>query len=315
MGEGTEPDAAPSNSSERKEGIRPRKNAVGARQWLMLGCVVTGLVLAFCVVVGAVAYFVSDMSDGETVAESTPTAVELGDDNQASDDLAVDNEDAEDGADGAEPSDPSAPVDTSIEGGDLDIEFGQVNWFASDIGTFHVFGEFLNRSDVEVEIREILITVRDADGSVLESSRVGRHITTAEPDSMVPFVHMISSELDDFHRIEVEAMAYEWEASEFELFESYQEFEIPQADWREDEWSGSIVGEIANTGEESVEFVVVYAAGYDEDGILTFVETTYVDRDVISSGSNAPFAILYLDEAIDEPAELQVWAEGWVSEE
>jgi hypothetical protein len=300
MVEGTEPDAALSNPNAQNKENKPRKNAVGAREWLMLGCVVTGLVLAFCVVAGAAGYFFFSTADRETVAEATPTAVSFDEDNAEND---------------TEDIDLSAPVDSSIEGGDLDVDLGQVNWLASDIGTFHVFGEFWNNSDVEVEIREILVTVRDAEGSVLESGRVGRHITTAEPDSMVPFVHMFNLELDEFDRIEVEATAYEWAPSEFELFEPYQEFDILQANWREDEWSGSIVGEIANTGEDAAEFVVVFVAGYDEDGILTFIETTYVDRDVIPADSNAPFTILYLDNAIDEPADLRIWAEGWVSEE
>jgi hypothetical protein len=312
MVEGTESTAEPRNTDEQDEETKPRNNTVGAREWLMVGCVVTGLVLAFCAVVGAVGYFFFNMSDEETVAEATPVAEVADDDDQSTSDLVVDGDDFEEGP---TDDDPPASVDSSIDGGNLDVDLGQVNWLASDIGTFHVFGEFWNNSDVEVEIREILVTVRDAEGSVLESGRVGRHITTAEPDSMVPFVHMFNLELDEFDRIEVEATAYERAPSEFELFEPYQEFDILQADWREDEWSGSIVGELANTGEDAAEFVVVYVAGYDEDGILTFIETTYVDRDVIPAGSNAPFTILYLDEAIDEPADLQVWAEGWRSEE
>jgi hypothetical protein len=314
MVEGTQPDAVPSNPEEQNEEKKPRKNAVGAREWLMLGCVVTGLILAFCVVVSAVGYFLFNTADQDTVAEATPTAIAVEADDQASDDLVVDD-DAEAGADDVGQSASPGPVDSSIDGGDLDVELGQVNWLASEIGTFHVFGEFRNHSDVKVEIREILVTVRDGDGSIIESGRVGRHVSTVGPDAVVPFAHLFQSVPDDFAHIEVEATAYEWEPSEFESYDPYQDFDVLQATWREDEWSGSIVGEIANTGDKAAEFVIVFAAGYDEDGTLTFVETTYVDRDVISPGSNAPFTILYLDESITEPTELRVWAEGWVSEE
>jgi hypothetical protein len=317
MVEGTEPDATSSKPTEQSTD-KPARNGVGAREWLMLGCVVIGLVLAFCVVVGAVGYFFLSASEEGAVAEATPTAeaVDVEHDDQSNDDLVVDqDDDVENGGDDVDPSNPPAPVDSTIEGGDLDVELGQVNWIASEFGSLHVFGEFWNHSDVPVEIREILIVVRDTEGSILESGRVSRHISTTEPDSMVPFVHMFHSDLDDFDRIEVEVTAYEWEPTDLELFDPYHEFDILQASWREDEWSGSIVGEIANAGEESAEFVIVYAAGYGEDGTLTFVETAYVDRDVLPPGSNSPFTILYLDGDVSEPAELRVWAEGWVSEE
>lgn len=214
----------------------------------------------------------------------------------------------------ADDSDDGDEVPEEIAG-DIDVQVGQYGYYVNSIGSIEVFGEIVNHGDGHAEIQEILVTLRADDGSVVDSGTSFSHISVVEGGGTIPFSHMFTDAPEDFAEIEFLIEARDPDDAWLVIFENYREFEAIQADWREGNFGNSIVGEIENVGDETAELVQIFIVGYDSEGTLVMVDYSYADRDLIRAGETSPFTARVGNEELSEPAELVVYAEGWITEE
>lgn len=208
--------------------------------------------------------------------------------------------------------DEGADTEEETSAGEVDVEVTNTNYYLTSSDALDVMGELVNNGDTPVAVRDVLITLRNSDGSVLDASSAFSYISLIEPGSSVPFRHTFWESGDEFAEMEVEIDIVELTESDLVDWERYFDFEVIQADWRSGEFSNTVVGEFENIGDQTVELAEVYVAGYDADGALTFVQSTFAERDTIAAGERSPFTIDFLEASLEEPAELRAYVQAWI---
>lgn len=237
--------------------------------------------------------------DPEPTEQTEPEATEAPDESAAED----------------ETPDEEAPDDSDGSSGGSSVEVAQYDYFVSSSNMLFLFGEIENTGEGHAVVREVLITLRDEGGSVVDSSSAFSYISLLEADSSAPFYHSFSETGDNFAEVEIDVDVVDASDEELADYNRYYDFETLQADWRAGDFDNSIVGEIENVGEETANFVEVFAAGYNSEGAILFVQTAFAERERVEPGQTSPYTVSYIDSSIEEPAEIRVITQSWIADD
>ena len=309
----------------------PPQEQSGNRRLLKFGGIGCAAVLGLCVVLAVVVVIAVGDDDDDTVSvEPTQTEeVATTDDFEEEDTMADDNgqvaatdddepsEEVESTPEATDEPEPEPEGDEVPEefAGEIDVQVSQYDLYETSTGSIQLFGILENHGDGHADIREILVTLRADDGSVAASATSHTYVDVIAGNARSPFTVRITDPPADYAEIEIEVESREPRDAWFTFLERHREWDIVQADYRGERRRPAIIGEIENAGEEASSLTSVYTVGYDSEGVLLFVERGYASRDLIRSGSRSPFSISVDRDDIPEPAEIEVFVEGWIEDD
>ena len=61
----------------------------------------------------------------------------------------------------------------------------------------------------------------------------------------------------------------------------------------------AVIGEVQNTGTAALEYVEIVGTFYDEEGVIVWTESTYLDLEIVEPGQSSPFRLLLSVPAAD----------------
>ena len=61
----------------------------------------------------------------------------------------------------------------------------------------------------------------------------------------------------------------------------------------------AVIGEVQNTGAAALEYVEIVGTFYDEEGVIVWTESTYLDLEIVEPGQSSPFRMLLSVPAAD----------------
>lgn len=204
------------------------------------------------------------------------------------------------------PAPTSTPAPTATpDAGAADVIAGK--WILDDngFGSVYFIGEAVNQGTAMAMSVEVIVTLRDAANTILASEKayVSGFVPAGE---LRPFKGI-------FINVDSSLIAAQEIATQFETFDPDSfyadlytiDFEFPQSQWTAER----LTGEVLNIGETAAEFVGITAIGYDANGEVVAVESTYTTLDVLQPGASSPFDTSFFgqDEA---PASYLIFADG-----
>lgn len=163
-------------------------------------------------------------------------------------------------------------------------------------GDYYLAGEVINNGTQNVEQVEILGNFYDADGQLIKTDSIRAMLDVIEPGATSPFEFFFFATVDGSVYEGIDS--YKADITDFVFTDvSPLTLEIVRH-----EGSGSaaadrheIRGEIRNPHEFSVEFPMVYATYYDEDGIVIGAPSGSVDLLDLEPGQSSTFNIVFFD--------------------
>lgn len=209
-----------------------------------------------------------------------------------------------------EPTDTQAPEPTDIPAPELSLEIVDQNNYTSSIGTLHFIGILENSGSVAAEFVEILVSLRDADNKLIDSTFSFSMLNVMEPGDRSPFQVSFIEPPDDWENYEIAV-----QADEAGFIETYTDFEILSAEGSETGYGAyEIDGEVNNTGDSAAEFVEIIAALYDAEGRIIGTEFTFTKLDKVPAGGSSPFTVSALQTAEGSVDHFDLWVQGSISD-
>lgn len=275
----------------------------------------------------AVAAEVSDDSSDQAVEEedeedaTEPEETEVPETEDASEESADEEEADEADEDEVaeevdEESEESAEEEEAESAGELPegtVEVANLVIGENASGAVEVMGELHNIGDAHTVARDIEITIFDVDGAEIETSWAFIFVNLIPTGEFVPFKSTFW-EVDPADVADAEVVADTVVPTEELLadWELYYDFDVLSVEWSPGDASHSVVGDIQNTGDESVELIEIYTVGYASDGSIMFVESTFTDVEVLGPGESTGYSVDWISLDMDEPAELRAWVDGYI---
>jgi hypothetical protein len=176
--------------------------------------------------------------------------------------------------------------------------FGDVSLLSSSsyidsIGSLHVVGELQNTSPEPREFVEIVATLRDPSGNILDSSFTFSEVEVLRPGEKSPFDVIFSNEqqVQKTQRYEISSITSEISQ------EKPANLILNVGDTFYDSInSAHVVGEVTNNGPGVSRFTQVSGTFYDNQGKTVATEFTFTDPQDLQPGQSAPFDMIISDE-------------------
>ena len=215
---------------------------------------------------------------------------DLADENDIDVDLECEGPEEPSGA--AEPT-PSGKATSSPA--PLDVEVLDYDTHQSEYGDLTFFGEVVNNGDQAVAFVQVILTLTDNAGNVVETqSGYVFGPTVLEPGAKAPFSISVYDPPAEWARETLQVTA---EPRSDSTFGSTSEgLEVSGVTVNPAEFGGLIVrGRVTNTGSDDASFVEVVFVARNTDGSVSGVGFTYIDVDPLTPGTAAPFEINLLE--------------------
>jgi hypothetical protein len=201
------------------------------------------------------------------------------------------------------------PVEEAVEEPQPEVtiaaEVVAINWYTDDAGYLNFIGVIKNTGTVSIEFVKPVVTLRDAQGTMVASEFTYTDLDVIEPGGTSPFTLVFIDEVGEWTDYEIVV-----EADEALFSEPYKDLEIISHSGRADEFMDYIIeGEVKNIGSEDAVFVEISAALYDADNNIVAVAFTFTTLDKVVAGGTSPFEIIVLGTA-GEIDHYELYVEG-----
>ena len=182
----------------------------------------------------------------------------------------------------------SSSQSTPVVSGTGELEFLNTNRFTSN-GWEYVVGEVKNNSGKALSYVDISMILYDANNQIISTESISPLLSPLYPDDTSPFVISSDSwgEFDHF---------------EFVINDLYEAEDVAPLDLEivshtsfSDDYSLTILGEIANNSDQNAQWVYVAGSLSDENGQIMNATTAYTMVDNIAPGEKAPFKMYFSD--------------------
>ena len=178
-----------------------------------------------------------------------------------------------------------------------DINLLSSSSYVDSIGSLHVVGELQNTSPEPREFVEIVATLRDPSGNVLDSGFTFSEIEVLRPGEKSPFDVIFSNEqqVQKTQRYEISSITSDITQ------EKPANLGLNVGDTFYDSInSAHVVGEVTNNGPGVSRFTQVSGTFYDNQGRTVATEFTFTDPTDLQPGHSAPFDMIISDETSAE---------------
>lgn len=156
-------------------------------------------------------------------------------------------------------------------------------------GDMYIYGVVENNNEVAVAYTYIIATLYDEAGNVVNLGSTSAELDTIPANGTSPFAIYI----DYFEGMDSFTLM-----TETSLEEAPYSFDLAVIDSRafiDNFGTPSIVGEVENQGEATVENIRIIATIYDDAGEIISVRSTYAELDSLDPGEKSPFDITVYD--------------------
>jgi PKD repeat protein len=152
-------------------------------------------------------------------------------------------------------------------------------------GYFYVVGEVLNSANTNVEFVKIVATFYDEDNEMIGSSFTYIEIDVLTPNQKSPFE--LNNYPDNLIVDHYELSLQYRETSNL----PYNQVEVLSHKSSVEYGYYKVIGEVQNTGNNSIEFVKIVVTFYSSSGTVIGAGFTYTDLDELSPGQKSPFEL------------------------
>ena len=206
------------------------------------------------------------------------------------------------------PTATTEPTTTPEPAGEADVIAGKWKVQDNGYGAVYFFGEAVNQGAAPASDVTVVITLRDASGGVLASEQANlASISIIPAGELRPFKGIITG-------VDMSAVATQDIQIQFKTYDDSAllagfysiAFDVVQPQWTADH----ITGEITNTSDSGVQYILVSAIGYDDAGDVIAVETGSPSLDPIDAGASSPFDISLFNADPAIPATFAIFASG-----
>ncbi len=244
-------------------------------------------------------------------AEAEDAASDEATENETRSDDAADTEEAAEDSDEGSSDEPSGSNEVEMAS-ESDFEVTNVQITENASGNIDVVGEIHNVSDRHLVVRDVDITLLDSSGAAITKDWAHTIINLVPVGEFAPFTHTFwDLEPDEVADADIEIDAVFPSEEQLAEWERYYGFDVLSIEWNAGDAGNSVVAEIENSGDESAELAQFFAAGYDADGTLLFVASSYLDADVVEPGDIVEGVIDWLPIDLEEPAEIRGWIQAF----
>lgn len=187
------------------------------------------------------------------------------------------------------------------------LEFVQYYDNMEDDGDWTMIGEVANNGDQVASYVQIIVTLYNEAGEVVDVGFTTAERSLMRPDSISPFEIYVGDVHGDPTRYEI--VVYGEEAMDYQL-EDAAKMEMVNISYYFDVFDDLvIVGEVKNADESNAEFMKVFASFYNADDKLVGVGWSYAWADVLLPDENSPFKIS-LFSTPEDVDHWTVWVQG-----
>lgn len=268
---------------------------------VLVGCemrLLTGLLVGLLIVLSACTDVQSEPTTGSVSSESSANAGERSD---------VPQEAA--ASQTPEPTPHTAlseRVSPTAEGPALEVL--SHNEYTDLLGYMHIVGEVENTGSDTLTFVEVVASLYDAQGTLIGAESTYASLSILPPGQASPF-HIIS--LGDASNVVTYKLQAQGDTSSFMVFNTEFIEVVSSSTFVDMLGYHHIVGEVANTTDETLVFVEIVATVYDADGEVVAADFTYASLDTMAPDSTSPFEVILLATA-GEPADYRLVAQGTV---
>lgn len=186
----------------------------------------------------------------------------------------------------------TAPQNTQGVTNIRDINLLSSSSYVDSIGTLHVVGELQNTSPEPREFVEIVATLRDPSGNILDSSFTYSDVEVLRPGEKSPFDVIFSNEqqVQKTQRYEISSITSDITQ------EKPANLKLNVGDTFYAINSAHVVGEVTNNGPGVSKFTEVSGTFYDDQNKTVATGFTYTYPSDLAPGQSAPFDMIISDD-------------------
>jgi hypothetical protein len=184
-------------------------------------------------------------------------------------------------------------TNTSNTANTRDVNLISSSSYVDSIGSLHVVGELQNTSPEPREFVEIVATLRDPSGNILDSSFTYSDVEVLRPGEKSPFDVIFSNEqqVQKTQRYEISSITSEISQ------EKPANLKLNYGDSYYDSIGyAHVVGEVTNNGPGVSKFTQVSGTFFDDQNKIVATEFTYTDPADLQPGQSAPFDMIISDD-------------------
>lgn len=187
------------------------------------------------------------------------------------------------------------------------VEILEMNWEQDEDGYITFIGLLKNNGDNELSFVELDFTLRDANGTPVATEYTYSSIDILPPGEVSPFeMYFFDPPYEPWTSYEI---LIKGDVNEY--FTSYTDFEVVSVELTDDGFGYELNGEIKNTGEQSSDFVAIYAIIYNSDNQPISTDFTFAEADALTPGATSTFQIYIWDTFADQtPDHFTLFIEG-----
>ncbi len=172
------------------------------------------------------------------------------------------------------------------------LELVNVNRVEDYFGSPFYVGELLNSSDQAVTGASVIITIDASDGTLHASDSGYTYLDVIPPGARAPF--QVSFWDDDELPADgaIHTTLEGRYAEQYVLHSNYKQFELVEHNRQTAPADRLVVvGQVKNVGDCAAKYVEVIVTGYDAEGNVVVVDSTYTELDRLDLNATSPFEI------------------------
>jgi hypothetical protein len=179
-----------------------------------------------------------------------------------------------------------------------------ISWQRAANGSLRFMMEITNTSSAPFMETRVVLTLRDAKGSVLDTESGLSPVDILFADQKVPIAIVVPQEPQGWTAFDVKATGNL--ATEARLKAYGTALNVLQSKFVADGSNYKVTGEIKNNGVEPVQFTKVVAGLYNESGTLVGTRDGYAALSDLAPGDTSPFSLAGIG-VTEKPASVKVW--------
>lgn len=208
-----------------------------------------------------------------------------------------------------EPTETTAPTKTprptNTPVPEPELEVTQIRNYIASTGSTYFIAIIENKGNVPVKYVKLHITIRDAEGTMLQSDSSYSELDVIPAGGYSP-IDVILQDAPEFASFDIHL---EYRELDDELYSPPLEILSHSSSLRST-GSTMVAGEIANNGDTSLKYVKIIASTFDSEGNFVGFSGSYSDFDEIPPGGTSPFDVIIQDNGLGAVDHYDLLASG-----
>lgn len=184
----------------------------------------------------------------------------------------------------------ASPQSASASNPNIQFQIRQYSTYESRWGSRILIGDTINTSNVAVCCINVVVSLLDAQGNVVETSSYnGADLCEVEPNQRYPFLTPIGDTALKYSEIKIQFQARAASAS---IFPCYKKLKVDSLNAHPPKYDFDAIGftgKVTNVGDEVASSVKILILAYDENDNFYDVADGYAELSEIPPGGDSPF--------------------------